>query len=266
MAGEVFSGSLVASTLTRISLLQRDRQYRDKYKRFFVEGVHNFVAAFDHGWPVETLLYSERLLTSAVARKLVRQSKRAGVPFVAVTPEQFRSISQAERASGVGAILRQQLAQLSHTSPGTYPCWVVLDRIRAPGNFGTLLRTSAAIGAAGFILLGDTIDPYHPAVIRASMGAFFGQKLVRASPDQLGQWVKQHDLLVVGASPEGKLAYNELAYTRPTVLMLGEERTGLSEVQRSLCREFVRIPMAAGSDSLNLGVAGSLLMYEILRE
>jgi RNA methyltransferase, TrmH family len=268
MAGEDTTGHrplAVAPTLTRIVRLQRDRQYRDTQRLFFVEGVRNFVAAIDHGCTVDSLLYSERLLTAPVARKLVRRLKRAGVPFAPVSPEQFRTISRAERASGVGAILRQHILDLQHVPPGDTPCWVVLTHVRAPGNFGTLVRTSAAIGAAGFILLSGSIDPFDPAVVRASMGALFRQMLIRANMEQLRQWVQRHALLVVGASPDGSVAYDQVRYARPTILMLGEERRGLTEDQRALCQQIVRIPMLADADSLNLGVAGSLLMYEAVR-
>ena len=268
MAGEDPTGHrplAVAPTLTQIERLQRDRQYRDTHGLFFVEGVRNFVAAIDHGCTVDTLLYSERLLTSPLARKLVRRLKRASVPFARVSPEQFRTVSRAERASGVGAILRQHIRDLRHLMPGDHPCWVVLNQVRAPGNFGTLVRTSAAIGAAGFILLGGSIDPFDPAVVRASMGALFQQVLVRASTEQLRHWVQRHSLLVVGASPDGTVAYDHVRYSRPTVLVLGEERRGLSDDQRALCQQIVRIPMLADADSLNLAVAGSLLMYEVVR-
>jgi TrmH family RNA methyltransferase len=268
MTGEGTTGYrplAVAPTLARITRLQRERQYRDRHGFYFVEGIRNFVTALDQGCAVDTLLYSERLLTHPNARKLVRQLKRSGVPFARVSPELFRTISLTERASGVGIILRQKILDLQDALPGEYPCWVVLNQVRTPGNFGTLIRTSAAIGAAGFILLGDKIDPFHPAVVRASMGALFRQTLVRASAEQLQQWVQRHSLLVVGASPDGTLAYDQVRYTRPTVLVLGEERAGLTEDQRRLCQQIVRIPMVADTDSLNLGVAGSLLMYEILR-
>jgi TrmH family RNA methyltransferase len=95
------------------------------------------------------------------------------------------------------------------------------------------------------------------------MGALFRQIFVRASLEELRQWLHQHQLLVVGASPDGAVPYDQVRYTRPTVLMLGEERSGLSQDQRALCRQIVRIPMVAGADSLNLGVAGSLLMYAV---
>ena len=184
-------------------------------------------------------------------RKLVRRLKRADVPFARVSPEQFRTVSRTERASGVGAVLRQNVHNLAHVAPGDAPCWVVLSQVRAPGNFGTLVRTSAAIGAAGFILLGGSIDPFESVVVRASL-------------EDLRQWLNQYQLLVVGASPDGTVPYDQVRYTRPTVLVLGEERSGLSQDQRALCRQIVRIPMVAGADSLNLGVAGSLLMYAVL--
>jgi RNA methyltransferase, TrmH family len=222
------------------------------------------MTAVDHGHTFDTLLYSERLLTAPIARKFVRRLKRAGVPFANVSPEQFRAVSQAERASGVGAVLHQRVQRIQQIVPGDHPCWVALTHVRAPGNLGTLLRTSAAVGGAGLILLGG-IDPFDSAVARASMGALFQQQLVRASIEQLRQWVDRHGLLVVGASPDGTLAYDDVPYTRPTVLMLGAERSGLSQEQRALCRHIVRIPMVSEADSLNLGVAGGLLMYAVVR-
>ena len=93
----------IAPTLATIEKLQHNRDYRDSRGLFFIEGVRNFIEAVDHRSSVDTLLYSERLLTNPLARKLVRRLKRAGVPFARVSPEQFRRVSTTERASGVGA-------------------------------------------------------------------------------------------------------------------------------------------------------------------
>ena len=255
----------VAPTLTRIRKLQSDRRYRDQHRLFFVEGVRNFVAAMDQRFSIETLLYSEKLLTAPLARKFVRQSKRAGVPFARVSPEAFRSISSAEHASGVAAILHQRIQTLEQIQPDQFSCWTVLSNVQSLGNFGTLLRTSAAIGAAGFILLGQHIDPYEPVVVRATMGALFKQTLVRTNVEQFRRWIHTHRLAVIGASPDGVVEYDQVRYTRPTILLLGNERSGLTDEQRSLCKQIVRIPMVAGSDSLNLAVAGSLLLYAVFR-
>src|SRR6185369_13515084 len=127
-----------------------------------------------------------------------------------------------------------------------FPCWTVLSHVRSPGNLGSLLRTSAAIGAGGFILLGQQIDPYEPVVVRATMGALFKQTLARTDVECFRRWVQTHRLAVIGASPDGVVEYDQVRYTRPTMLLLGNERSGLTDEQRSLCRQLVRIPMVGG--------------------
>ena len=254
-----------APTLSTIERLQRDRGYRDTNALFFVEGVRNFIEAVHNRFSIEALLYSEKLLTNPIARQLVRRLKRSGVPFARVTPEQFRSVSKTERASGVGAILRQRVQRLEQIKPDEHQCWTALSHVRSPGNFGTLVRTSAATGAGGFILLGDSIDPFDPAGVRPTMGALFKQTLVRTTAGQLKLWVRKHNIQVIGASPDGLIKYDQMSYKQPALLMLGGERRGLTEEERSICDHIVRIPMVDGMDSLNLAVAGSLLMYQVFR-
>ncbi len=254
-----------APTLALIERLLSDRRCRDARRLFFVEGVRNVVTAADCGFAVDTLLYSERLLTAPIARRLVRDLKRAGVPFARVSPEQFRTISQTEQASGVGAILRQHIRPLPGVGPAGAGCWVALGPVRSPGNLGTLLRTATATGADGFILLDPAVDPFDPAVVRATMGTLFSQRLARATHQEFATWARRHGVQVVGASPDGPTDYDRLRYLRPTAIMLGEERAGLSEAQRAACQQLVRIPMVGAVDSLNLAVAGSLLLYEVFR-
>jgi len=256
----------ITPTLSAIERLQHDRGFRDSRGLFFIEGVRNFIEAVDHRFSVDTLLYSEKLLIHPLARKLVRRLKRAGVPFARVTPEQFRSVSKTDRASGVAAILRQRFQTLDQVKLSEHPYWTALSHVRSPGNFGTLMRTSAATSAAGFILLGGSIDPFDPTVVRASMGALFKQTIVRTTAEQLRRWVGTNNIQVIGASPDGAEDYRQISYTRPALLMLGSERKGLTEEQRCLCNRIVRITMAEGMDSLNVAVAGSLLMYEVFRE
>ena len=251
--------------LSTIERLQRDRGYRDAKGLFYVEGVRNFIEAVDHRFSFEALLYSEKLLTHPIARKLVRRLKRSGVPFARVTPEEFRKVSKTERASGVGAILRQRVRALEQLELDKHNCWTALSQVRSPGNFGTLVRTSAASGGSGFILLGEGIDPFDPAAVRATMGALFKQMFVRTTHEQLRLWALRHGIQVIGASPDGLEEYDRVIYERPALLMLGGERKGLSEEERSICEHIVRIPMVDGMDSLNLGVAGSLLMYKVFR-
>jgi RNA methyltransferase, TrmH family len=255
----------VEATLARAKRLYQNRADRDASKLFFIEGVRNFVRVSDNRFELVTILFSEKLLTAPLARKLVRRARRDGIPTINLTPEQFRQISYTERASGIAAIVKQRWSQLEAISPRAGLCWLALEMVRSAGNLGTLIRTSEAVGGAGLILIGDRIDPYDPDVMRASMSGVFSQQLVRTSFDRLADWLQRHRCQVIGASPEGKTDLHQFDYPRSTVLFLGEERQGLTSQQRQLCHHLVRIPMVGDADSLNLGVAGSLMLYEVYR-
>ncbi len=174
-------------------------------------------------------------------------------------------MTRLERASGIGAIVRQHWSRLHRASPRGGLCWLAVTRVRSPGNLGSLLRTSAAVGGSGLIVIGRNVDPFDPAVVRASMGAVFQQRIVRCGRQAFGHWVRRHRCQVVGASPDAEQPYHRMRYRRPAVLLLGEERRGLSDAQRALCGTTVRIPMVGDVDSLNLAVAGSLMLYEVFR-
>jgi RNA methyltransferase, TrmH family len=253
------------SALDEIDKLQTSRPHRDRERLFYAEGVRNLLHLCEAGAEVVALVRSEPLLKNACVARSLRALKRAGVPCFDVTPEAFRRVSRAEHASGAGAVVRQRWATLHRLPPRRGLCWIALERVRSPGNFGSLVRTSEAVGAAGFILLGGQVDPFDPSVVRASMGAFWRQSFVRTGARQLGDWIARHRCDAVGASPDGEHEYQRYRFRQPTIIVLGEERRGLSEAQRELCSTLVRIPMQGEADSLNLAVAGSLLLYEVYR-
>ncbi len=163
------------AALAEFEKLKTSRAYRDATRLHAIEGVRNFVWAADQRMEFAAILASDKLLKVPIARKLARQARRAGVPYAALTPEQFRRISHLPRASGIAAILRQHWSSLERVMPSDGLCWVALEAVRSPGNFGSLIRTSEAVGGAGFILLDRAVDPFDPAVARGSMGGLFGQ-------------------------------------------------------------------------------------------
>lgn len=257
--------TLADATLADIRQLQDRRDSRDARGLHYIEGVRNFVKAVDHGARIRTLIVSKALLRVGLAQKLVRQQRQAGTSCLFVTPEQFRGVARLERASGIAAIVDQHWSRLHQAPPREGLCWLAVTRVRSPGNLGSLLRTSAAVGASGLIVIGQDVDPFDPAVVRGSMGALFGQRIVRCGRDAFRHWIRRHRCQVIGASPEAPQTYDRVRYRMPTVLMLGEERRGLSDGHRALCDTTVRIPMAGDVDSLNLAVAGGLMLYEIYR-
>ena len=167
---------------------------------------------------------------------------------------------------GLGAVVRQHWTPLERIRASNAPCWVMLETMRSSGNLGTILRTSEATGGSGLILLGDAIDPYDPATVRATMGAQFGQRFVRTSADELRSWQGRRHFSLVGTAPAATIDYQEVDLRGPTMLLLGDERKGLSRELQSLCDEVVRIPMVGGTDSLNVSVAAGVLLYEVFNQ
>ena len=268
MAGESKSHEArtdIPETLARSRALQASRKLRDEQRVFFIEGIRNFLSALDHEWEIESVLYSERLLTSGIARSKVRSLVRQGIPTVKLSPEEFRSISTTQQASGVAALVKQHTWPVDYGGLARGPLWLVVQHLQSNGNLGALLRTSTAVGGCGLVVVGKEVDPFNPDLIRASMGSFFAQKIIATTALELKAHCRKHSIQVVGACPKASSTHFEFDFKQPSLIVLGNERTGLSPELRDLCTDFVYIPMAEPVDSLNVSVAGSVLMYEAMR-
>ena len=198
--------------------------------------------------------------------KLVGRLQRAGTPTLLVTPEVLYSLALVDDPQGIGALVRQRWDRLESVTPGGNLCWIVHDVVQAPGNLGTILRTSEAVGGAGLILLDGTTDPYDPATVRSTMGALFSQRFVRPTLPAFVRWKKASSWSLVGTSPSATQDYHAFTYGRPTLLLMGGERKGLSGELQALCDVVVRIPMVGRSDSLNLAVATGVMLYELFNQ
>jgi TrmH family RNA methyltransferase len=243
----------------------RHRKERERSRLFFVEGIHLVAAAIELCAPIEQLVVAPELLSSRFARDLLCRQRQRGVDCLEVTAEVFESLASKEAAQGLAAVVRQRWEPLERAPPAG-GCWLALEAIHYPGNLGTILRTSDAVGAAGAILIGPTTDPYDPAAVRASMGAIFSQRLIRASLDEFAAWTRRHGCKVVGTSPAASVDYQAVAYAPPLVLLMGSEPRGLSAEGLGLCDTIVSIPMVGHNDSLNLSVAASVMLYEIFNQ
>jgi TrmH family RNA methyltransferase len=239
------------------------RAERDRTQTFFTEGLRFVGQAVAQEAEIEAVLVVPKTLEHSFGLKLRRQLEEKRVPIWEITPELFQRLSRAEEPQWIGAVIRQRWAAptTATSSPGL--CWVALDQVHSPGNLGTILRTSEAVGASGLIALGDSVDPYDPGCVRATMGAVFAQQFVRMAPAEFAAWKQHTGVYLVGTSPHAKRDYRAVAYPPGTVLLMGGERKGLSSERQGLCDELVRIPMVGQADSLNLAVATGVMLYEV---
>jgi len=148
---------------------------------------------------------------------------------------------------------------------------VVVDRPKSPGNLGTMLRAADAFGADGVVVTGHAADLFDPQAVRASLGTLFTKPVVRVpSSQQLEPWLQrlknEHGAALVGTSARGGGPLDEHDFTGATVLLFGNETTGLSAHYRSLCDDLVSIPQRGLASSLNVASAAAIVLYEVDRQ
>jgi TrmH family RNA methyltransferase len=255
---------LIQSVLGRARGLSQ-RRARDAQGCSWIEGIRNFVQAHDAGVHFEAVVYSRVPLKGDCPEMLSRRLAARGVARLHVTPEHFRSVSLAQHASGIGAIIRQRWTPLDAVEPDRGIGLLVMEEIRSPGNLGTILRTAEACGIGAVILVGMWCDPYDPAAMQASKGGIFHLRLVRTRHEELRRWAASRGVRLVGLSPRCEPIWTGLPRAGPIGLVIGEERRGLSPALRAMCDRLVSLPMTGRADSLNVGVAAGVAMYELVR-
>lgn len=244
----------------------RLREERERTGLYYIEGLRFVAQAIEHNVSIESLVISRPLLSHPYAQRLINKQQRLGTPVLHVSPTVMHGISLVDDPQGIGAVVKQRWNRLADLKMGDGLCWLAHSLIRSPGNLGTILRTAEAVGVAGVILLDESTDPYEPSVVRATMGALFAQRFVHATQDEFADWKQRTHALLVGTSPSAEEDYCNVTYCHPTILLMGEERKGLPPDLQALCDVMVRIPMVGQSDSLNLAIATSLMLYEVFNQ
>lgn len=176
----------------------------------------------------------------------------------------MEKMSDTRSPQGILAVVRMKLSSLEDLGAGPL---LILENVQDPGNIGTLFRTAEAAGAGGVIVSGDCADPYSPKVLRATMGAVFRLPFVISEdlPATLRK-LQAAGTAVYAAHLKGEDLYTEAAFPEKCAFLLGNEGNGLSEEISALADRKIRIPMEGKTESLNVAVAGALLLYEARRQ
>lgn len=244
----------------------RQKKYRQKENAYFVEGLRVVLSAIEAGAEIETLVYCSERLTSDRAWQILAEQKKAGVLSVDVSAQVLESISHREHPVGLGAIVKVTWTELDELAIGAEDVNVALVEVSEPGNLGAVLRTIDATGGSGLILVGQTVDPFHPTAVKASMGTLFGLQISRAdSLQMLMEWANRNGMSTIATSARGGEDYWDADYRLPALLLLGSEGEGLPAEALAKAEQMVSIPMLGSASSLNLAVAAGLLLYELRR-
>ncbi len=251
----------------KIARSLKDRKVRNKAGKFLVEGIHHVGEASAAGWNIDFILYSPESLTSGFAKNLLASEESKGVRCLPVSTDILESLADKDNPQGLLAVVNQKAASLDSLLQRSFCFGVALVSPQDPGNVGTILRTLDAVGGDGLILLDGGVDPFHPSAVRASMGTLFWKPVATASFDDFTGWARQNRYQLIGTSAHAAIDYRDAKLEKLTsILVLGSEQKGLSEVQLAACDVSIKLPMHGRASSLNLAVAAGVLLYELLEK
>jgi TrmH family RNA methyltransferase len=235
---------------------------------FLAEGVHLAQEALRCGAEVELAVYSERLTATDEGRTLQRDIERAGIPRARVEDRVLDSLQDAKAPQPVMLLVHRHSRAPGNGIDGTAeaPLVVAAVGIQDPGNLGGLLRTAEAAGATACCVTAGSADPFHPRAVRASAGAIFRLPVHLERESSLVERLRDHGLRLIAADARGGVAYDRCDLTGSVALLLGAEGPGLPAELRAAVDRTVHVPMHAAVDSLSVGAAAAVLLFEAARQ
>lgn len=242
----------------------RERKYRLETGLCYIEGLRIVYEAVLRNTQIEELIHSPELTRAEIVQEIIEKAKSLGIGITEVSKPVFQYLSSKDGPQGLAAVIKQKWVQLDDIDPCS-GVWVALYEVADPGNLGTILRSCDAVGASGVILIDNCADPYDPSALRASMGGIFSSKVIKCSLVKFIDWVKQQNISLIGTSDKAHLDFRNIKYQDNMVLLMGSERQGIPILLQEICQPVVSIPMKGNCDSLNLAVATSLLLFEVVR-
>ena len=239
----------------------REKSAREAEGRFLIDSRRDLERAVQCGYEIDYVLVAPSLLRGEL--QVLNETS-----VFHVSSEILEKAAYRENPEGLVAVMKTPVEKGADTLE-TVPDWPVLSlvNLQKPGNIGALLRTADAAGFHTIFLIDSRLDLYNPNVIRSSTGAVFLGNVFRLTADEARAFFKSRGYQVIGTHLEAAVDAYSLDYSRKTALLLGTEDVGLDNSWIPHCDEQVIIPMAGKlADSLNVSVAGAVLMYEVLRQ
>ena len=232
------------------------KKYRQKEQKFIIENIKTILDAQKQGIsPVELYIHEEK-----VDQYLTEFSQEATAIFT-VEKSLFQNISTLEASSGMIAIYKASSKPINTAQSVLY-----LNGISDPGNLGTLLRTALAFNIENVVLDNDCVDIYNPKVQQAAKNAIFALNIEQDTHFETLRTIKANMPILTSALENGisvESVKKELTPNAPFCLVLGSEAHGVSEEVLKTADHIISIPHSEKIESLNVSIAGAILLWEL---
>ncbi len=236
----------------------KQKKYRYEFNQYIIEGAKSIREATKYGVKLDYILIAREQL------ELMHEFKEYPGDVVLVENNIFKKLSEEKNPQGIMAVARFYSHSLDDIAENG-KAFLVLDRIQDPGNMGTLIRSADAFGVDGILLSSGCCDVYSPKVVRATMGSIFHIPFVYEDMDSIMNAMSKNDVFVIGTSPHAAEVIKDADIRLPAAVVLGNESVGMDDNILLKCDGKVKIDMKGRAESLNVAVAGSIIMYEIFK-
>lgn len=248
------------ATVKRLHGLAGSARERRKHAETLLDGAHLLAAALDAGWPLKEVVVSESGLASAEIAALV--ARLGATPVLLLPDALFAHVSPVDAPSGVLAVIELPAQPGLHTLQESV---VLLDDVQDSGNLGSILRSAAAAGIGEVLLTTGCAQAWSPRALRAGMGAHFVLRIHEQCDAAAALAGFPGPVLATALRPDAVELYR-LDLARPVAWLFGAEGQGLSPAVAALATQAVIIPMAGQIESLNVGAAAAVCLFEQLRQ
>jgi TrmH family RNA methyltransferase len=243
---------------------KKDRDHEDLY---LIEGIRLAEEAISAHIELEFAFVNQKILDHKRAVSIIEYLQDHKVPLYLLEDSLFSYCANTVNPQGVLLVAKKSVNSKDTLLSGGKSFWLLADNLQDPGNLGTILRTGWAAGADGVILLSGGLDQYNPKVVRSSMGAVFNLPVYIANDYEVAlKLIREADMNILLAPADGNAVYDQADLKNPLVWVLGSEAHGADDIWRKEADYLVSLPMYGRAESLNVAVAGGILLYETLRQ
>lgn len=249
-------------TIKHIKSLQM-KKFRDEYDEFIIEGEKLLREALTYKASISMVLFSQSFAENAKYDELAAILSISNIPLYYAEDGVFKEVCETDTPQGVMAVAEKLEFNLDSIITKEELCIVFLYEARDPGNAGTIIRSADACGLDAVLVSKGSVDLYNGKTIRATMGSLFHIPVFQnLDTEETISKLKESRIVTIGADPHSGKSCIELPYSKKAAIIIGNESQGINrEIQAQLDLN-VKIPMPGRAESLNAGIAASILMYE----
>ncbi|MDR0739913.1 MAG: RNA methyltransferase [Mycoplasmataceae bacterium] len=245
-----------------VKKLFNEKKYRDLTNLFVAES-HRVISTL-----IANNIKMRNLFVSANSKhfKFAQDCENKGINVSILPLSIFNDLSNLNTSDGLIAVFNKPKNNFDLLQTGKY---IILDRLQNPGNLGSIIRTAVAFNIDGIIISNDSVDLYHPTIIRATMGTCFSLpiKFTTSLTDTINQLHKQKFKIYATALLSTAKQLNEITFNKQSIAVIfGNEGNGLKDNILKICDDVIHIPISKKIDSLNVAVSAGIIIYKLCKQ